>query len=339
MVMIPLANLLVPPLWGFAADALHARLQLLRLTSVGCGLAVLLLWPDRGFVGALVAVAIFAFFRAPIISLADAATYALLDRARPHFSAVRVWGSVGFALFALVLGRLEASTWPALLLLVTAGAYLLAAASTLPMRAPHLKREHGVLREVSIFLRKPALLLFLAGTVTHYLGQATYDAYFALWLRQLGHGDAVVGYAWAVGVGVEIVVMLLAPRFLHRLPSSWWLTLGALAAAARWLLTSQTESSTWLVMIQGLHGLGFGLWYLAMVRYVQTQAPERLRTSLQSIANAAMGLGMVGGYLVGGRLFSQWGGHGLYLAAAGAGVVAAVCYTAARLAERPGRGG
>ena len=62
---------------------------------------------------------------------------------------------------------------------------------------------------------------------------------------------------------------------------------------------------------------------------MQARAPAQLRTSLQAIATAAMGLGMVAGYLGGGALLQHLGGSALYTAAATAAAVAAAFYALA----------
>ena len=61
------------------------------------------------------------------------------------------------------------------------------------------------------------------------------------------------------------------------------------------------------MLLQTLHGVTFGAWYLSVVRFIQDRAPERLRTSLQALAMSAIGLGMTAGFLLGGWLFGARG--------------------------------
>jgi MFS family permease len=320
MVLTPAANLVVPPLWGALADVLNARLMLLRAASLGCAGAVLLLlpaWrPDMVLWGSLFAVGVLSFFRAPLTSLADAAVFSALGGRRASFSLVRVWGSGGFLLCVLTLGLLKGSLNPPLLLGATSGIYLAASLSLLPMRKPPYLRERGVVRQTLGILAHTPMVLFLAGSACYYMGHATYDAYFSLHARALGHGDDLIGMAWAVGVGVEVFVMLLAPRVMGRLRSGTLLTFCAAVAGIRWLLLSMVTARVGLLLLQSLHGVTFGLWYLSLVQFIQNRAPERLRTSLQSATLSAMGLGMVTGYLGGGALMKGWGGRRLYQAAA-----------------------
>jgi predicted MFS family arabinose efflux permease len=179
------------------------------------------------------------------------------------------------------------------------------------------------------------MVLFLLGNVLHYLGHATYDAYYSLHISGLGLSDAFVGTAWSVGVTVEIGVMFLAPGLMGRLRSPTLLMLGSGAALLRWAGLSVAASRPALLALQGLHGLTFGLWYLSMVHHVQSRSSERLRSTLQAAATAAMGTGMLSGYLLGGQVMEAAGGHGVFrMAAAAAGGAVAVYGVVSALERR-----
>jgi MFS transporter, PPP family, 3-phenylpropionic acid transporter len=327
MTLFPITYLIVPPLWGSLADALRARVWLLRLACVGAGLSGLVLLWAGGFRAHLAAVGLYSFFRAPTISLGDAATYAALGGRRVDFSAVRVWGSIGFALFALVPGIVQGSRFQEATVIVVASlAMALAAVSTfaLPTAAP--QREPHVLAQAVRVLRRPAYLVAMIATAVYYAGHSVFDAYFSLHVSRLGHSDRFVGAAWSIGVVAEIVLMLLAPRFIHRVGSGVLLLGCAAAAVARWSLLSVLTAAAPILLAQTLHAVTFGLWYLSLVKFCQERAPEHLRASLQSFTSAFMGLGMVAGYLAGGHLLDRAGGFALYRAAAIAAFVALALY-------------
>jgi predicted MFS family arabinose efflux permease len=338
MVLIPAANLLVPPIWGTVADVLRARLWLLRLACVGSGATIWMLLPSSSLWTCVIAVGVFAFFRMPLSSLADATAYRVLGGERVDYSTVRVWGSIGFASFVLLPGLLPDSMREVAVVAAASVLLLLAAASTSSMRAPPRRREPGVVAQVIGFARRPGVLLVLIGSAVHYTGHSMYDAYYSLHLARLGRGEGFVGIAWAVGVAVEILVMLMAPRFIHLVSSGWLLAVCTAVAAGRWLLMSWATSLWALLMIQPLQSISFGLWFLGLVKHIQERAPDRLRTSLQSLAQASIGSGMVLGYLLGGRLLDEHGGAVLYQTAAGAAAVAFGLYVAACLVERTSAG-
>jgi len=326
MVLLPVTNLLVPPIWGTLSDALHARLPLLRAASLCCAASVLLLLPRWGFWWFFLAVGVISLFRAPLIPLADAAAYSALGDRSNNYSLVRLWGSAGFAVCVLGQGLAQGSLHPTWMIGATCVVYALSGVSIFFLRAPPLYRERGLVRESLGILTRPSLLIFLAATACYYMGHSTYDAYFALHVHALGYDDSVVGLSWFVGVSVEIGVMLTTPILLRRFRPSRLLTLCGAAATCRWGLLSVITSRPLLVAMQALHGITFGLWYPSLVGYIQARAPERLRTSFQSVGQATLGLGTVAGYLAGGKVLQQLGGSWMYRLAAGAASVATLLY-------------
>jgi MFS transporter, PPP family, 3-phenylpropionic acid transporter len=281
-----------------------------------------LLWAE-GFWAHVAAVGLYSFFRAPTIALGDATTYAALGGRRIDFSTVRVWGSIGFALFARAPGVLQGSPGQAPTVVAIASlAMILAAASALRLPSPPPQRERRVLSQAGAVLLRPAYLLAMLATAVYYAGHSAFDAYFSLHLSRLGYSDRFVGAAWSIGVAAEIALMLLAPRFIHRIGSGALLLGCAGAAVARWTLLATVSAATPLLLAQTLHAVTFGLWYLSLVKFAQERAPA----SLQSFASAFMGLGMVVGYLAGGHLLDRAGGFALYRAAAIAAAAALVLY-------------
>ena len=326
MVMLPMCGMLLPPVWGALADALRMRLRLIRLASLGCAGAVWLLIPARSLWSVMGAFMLLSALRVPLIPLADAVTCAALGGRTADFGKIRVFGSVGFALAVLGMGLGDGTHSAWLLIGVTSALYFLSAMATLPVKVPAMTRQTGILREALGLLRQTPILLFLLGSAAYYAGHSTYDAYFGLHLRALGHGDDVLGLAWFNGVCWEIAVMLLAPRLLEGRRGGPALMLCAGASILRWLLLSVVTSVWALVAVQVLHGLTFGLWYLSLVRFVQDRAPERLRATCQSMAFTALGVGTVIGFTVGSRVLEHLGGAMMYRFSAGAALLALLLY-------------
>jgi MFS transporter, PPP family, 3-phenylpropionic acid transporter len=326
MVLIPLASMTVPPLWGILADAFQARAKLLRIASVGSACSLFLLVPAKGVLQHMLAMAVFCFFRSPLVSLADAIAHAALADKGERFANIRIWGSVGFALFALLSGQLKSSSHVMLLLMLSGASYLLSAAAAFGVKSPRTAKEPWIFGRTLKQLKEPTMPLLLLATAIYYSGHATFDVYYGLHLKNLHFDDSFVGLAWATGVAVEIALMMVAPRILKNTPSAHLLAFSGIIAALRWYCLSQATSALGLLSIQPLHGVTFGLWYLSLVKTIQDNAPEALRASLQSFVLSAMGLGMMAGYLVGGRIFEFYDGRMLYLAATGSATLAALLY-------------
>ncbi len=315
MLMHPLFSLVAPPIWGTLADTLQARLPLLRLAGLGCAVAILFWLPTWSLWGHLLCMCGLAFFRAPLVPLADATTYSVMGGRRVDYSSVRVWGSIGFAACVLFIGVVHGSEHLVFLLTFASGVHLLSSVVTLPMQRPPFIRLGGVLKGAMAHIQQWPMVCLLLANALYYSGHSAHDIYFSLYVKQLGYGDAFLGLAWSIAVTAEICLMLLAPRFIHRIKSASMLCLCSLVASLRWEMTSLLSAKSALLLIQPLHAVSFGLWYLSLVKYVQSRAPENLRTTMQSVAAASVSLGMVIGYSVGGSMMHYFGGAALYQAA------------------------
>lgn len=326
MLLGPAANLVAPPLWGWLADTFSVRLGLMRAAGVGCAAAALGFIEVSTFGLSLLVMGLFSLFRAPIIPLADAAAHASLGPRAHDFARIRLWGSLGFALLAYGVGKLDGSNNPTAMLGLTAAAYALSSLSTARLRAPARVHQPLVLGRTLEFVRQPRLLALLLGSALYYVAHGSYDVYFGLHMRALGHDDAFVGLSWMVAVFAEIALMVYAPRMLARRSGEGLLVLCAVASLVRWTLLSVAESQLAILSAQVLHALTFGLWYLSLVRYIQLRAPEAVRTAVQSVLQAGNGLGMMVGYLVSGQLFEAAGGAAVFQLAAAAAVAAGLSY-------------
>lgn len=330
MMMSPLLSLAAPPIWGSAADALHARVALLRIISFGSGLTSLLLYLRWGVPFAVIAMGVFCFFRTPIGSLADAATHAALGERRDAFALVRVWGSVGFALGAALAGLLDTAGRPELIIAASSGIYLLSGVVALRLVSPPIRREPGLISRAIQYLRGSGLITLYVANAFYYSAHATFDVHFGLHLQNLGYRD-LLGAAWFIAVLSEVVLMFYAPRMMAGRRSMRMLLFCSIISIIRWMLLSVITDRSMLIALQVLHAVTFGLWYLSLVRYVQERAPEELRASAQAALLATMGVGTIAGYLIGGRILETHGGAAMFRAAAVGALIAFGIYALPRL--------
>lgn len=326
MMLLPASNLVIPPVWGMLADSRSAHIPALVLALVGTAAFTVCLIPSWSF-GALALLMVgFSIFRAPVTALLDAITHAHLTGRLEEFGLIRLWGSVGFLFTSGLFGFLRDTLTPSSPLLGTALFLLLGAICALrvppPPASPVNRSAAGAIRA----LKRPGIGLFFVTVAIYYCSHATFDAFVSLHLRSLGFSDTFIGAMWSFGVAVEVALMTVAPAILRRLSPERTLILASLAAALRWAILSGAETPFWVLLQQPLHGLTFGLWYLACAGWVQSRAPHDLRATFQSLLISFMGAGMLVGYGVGGSILEHRGGSALYQGAALGSLCAALLY-------------
>ena len=314
--MVPAIGLVAPPCFGYAADALHLRGWLLRVASAGAftGFAVLgvaSLGGASSTLGVLLfAVATFAFFRQPMVLLADVFAMERAKDAGTTYGRLRLWGSVGFLLAVIAAGRWLDSRTPAALPLAIAAALAasVVASMGLPTGTERLGATLTPLRaHVGELLASADFRLFLVASLFGQAAHSAYDLTFSLHLRDLGVSEATVGVAWALGVVAEVVLMALAGPLLAR-HGGRLLPLALLGGAARWALVATVRSPSLLLALQPLHSVSFGLTWLSALHYVKERAPARILATAQGVYSATLALGSVGGMIAWGAVYGARGG-------------------------------
>jgi MFS transporter, PPP family, 3-phenylpropionic acid transporter len=104
--LLPLMTLTVAPLLSAMADWRGRRVRVLTLALIGLGLALALLAIPRSFLPLALGMALVALFRSPASPIGDSLVARMAARHRLDFGAMRLWGSLSFAMVALACGAL-----------------------------------------------------------------------------------------------------------------------------------------------------------------------------------------------------------------------------------------
>ena len=332
---IPAMGVIAPPVFGLIADAWGLHGRLLRLASAGALAAIALLAIAAQLDVALGPAALFAlvlafaFFRAPIVPLADVIALELAFRAGTTYGRIRLWGSVGFALAAIVSGAwLNPARYAPLPTAIAAAlALMLATSLFLPARTAAPPRP--VPEHVQGLIRSADFRLFLAASLLGQAAHAAYDLCFTLHLRDLGVAPGISGAAWAIGVAAEIALMAGSGLVLARARPPALLAVAFAGGAIRWALLAVVRSPAVLLALQPLHGVSFGLMWIASVTYLAQRVAPHVLATAQGLFVASAATGTVIGMLAWGPIYRQFGGaltFGAASATAGLAFVLAVAY-------------
>ncbi|HET6520286.1 MAG TPA: MFS transporter [Geminicoccaceae bacterium] len=340
------AKVVLNPLVARVADATGERrrvmVALAGATTVGVALFALV--HDLWALVALTALTSACF--GSLLPLGDNLAMLHVRGGGVDYGRVRLWGSVTFILSALLGGRLlglygagavlplwlatMAATWLACLLLPDALPDARSGDAPIAAGASAVRR----------LLAEPRLLLLFAGAGLIQASHSVYYAFGTLHWRAAGHGDAAIGFLWAEGVVVEVVLFACGGALLRRLGAGRLLVLAGLLTALRWTLTAASAELAVLLVAQTLHAASFAATHLAAVHEIQRLAPPGLSATAQSVyaayaTGALMGLVMPAS----GQLYGAFGGGGAYLAMAAlalAGALLAVLLRRRRTASAGG---
>lgn len=300
---VPLVTkILAPNLWSWLADVSGWRLGIIRL---GVALA-LLCFTAIFFVDSLAGLALvlvgYSFFWNAVLAQHEVITLGFLGARPERYSAIRLWGSVGFIAAVAGAGALFEAAGIAWFPVV--GTLLLAmilASSLLipkPLAVAAVRRRESLLAVV----RQRAMLSFLGAGLLLQAAHGAYYSFFSLYLQDLGYGRTAIGLLWSVGVVAEVLMFAVMHRVLLRFGVRALLLASLGLAALRWWLIGHcSETLVLLVLAQTLHAFTFGTYHAAGVETVRRLFADAGQAGGQALYGAvSFGLGgAVGSWLAG----------------------------------------
>jgi PPP family 3-phenylpropionic acid transporter len=343
----PLAPL-VAVAWASFADHRATPQRALRLATGWVAIAVLLLPFARApwQVGAVVV--LMALGDRAVVPLADSVTIEYCSErggGSPglSYARIRLFGSLGFVVLTLAVGRLLTSRGgrPADLLVpvtvvLCVWGYALAARGV-PATPRHGERPAP--REMLALLSDARLWGLLGPAALHWAACAPYHVFFGVLVRDLGLPDDVTSVGMAIGVAAEIGVLLWFPRLERRFPLRALLAAAFVGSALRWALLSRATGPLPVAALQALHGLTFGLFWGSAMRALADVVPPRLRATGQAVfTGIVFGGSNAAGYALSGVGYDRFGTAAPLFAWAAAAELVALAALLAPLARRAVRG-
>lgn len=309
----PLASIFAQPFFGYLSDKYKTVKWLLLVCVIGLLLFSTIFFQMNTLLSILLMGAVFYFFTTPIGALGDSLAQRRADELKISFGTIRTWGSVGFATSSLVVGEIlaragvEYMIWPYLFFGTIALLVVFRLKDVKVDADPVQFRDIGKLVKNKPFILFLLLIIFL--TITHRAN----DSYMGLYISRLGGSEGLVGLAWFVGVITEALVFAFAGYWFRRFKPMIFIIAAGAIYSMRWFLYAWTENPLFIVSLQFLHGLTFGVFYLAAFAYVTRLIPKLLQSTGHLVFFATFfGVSGIIGSLAGGRMFNAFDGGMLY---------------------------
>ena len=327
LVAIPmLMRCLAPNLWGWLGDRTGRRLLIVRLGAL-CTLASFsLIFLGHSYAWLALVMALHAFFWHAVLPQFEVITLAHLHGQTGRYSQVRLWGSVGFIIAVVGLGRLfehvrlDAYPWAVVAIM---GGILLASLwvpNAQPVEQGERRGAEGFVRQ----LRAPGVLPFYVCVALMQLSHGPYYTFLSLHLQHLGYERGAIGLLWALGVVAEVLMFLLMSRLFARISIQSLLLGSFVLAALRWaLLGTLADVPAILLLAQLLHAATFGCFHAASIAFVQASFGARQQGQGQALYAALSGTGGALGALYAGYAWNLLGATFTFAVASLAALAAA----------------
>jgi MFS transporter, PPP family, 3-phenylpropionic acid transporter len=312
--LTPLVAMVGAPFWTGVADATQRHRWIMGIALLAAMASMLIVPYLTAFLPVLVLLMIYNLFGAPISSLADSATMAMLGPEKQMYGRIRLGGALGYGLSVPVAGLLVQIYG---LRAAFFGCALLMFLSFLVSQ----KFVYSTLREGSfsfknlrVLMSRPRWIYFLSLAFSGGFALASAHYYFFPYMKELGAKESLMGLGLTIGMISEIPMMFYGHKLLKRFKPFGLLKLAIGVTVLRLLLLAATWNPNFVLVIQLLGGMTFPVVWIAGVSFADENAPDGMKATAQGILNAVViGFGVASGGFVGGLLLESIGGRGLHL--------------------------
>ncbi|PKM10588.1 MAG: MFS transporter [Gammaproteobacteria bacterium HGW-Gammaproteobacteria-3] len=331
-------KIVAPNIWGWMAD--HSG-KSLRIIRVACFFAVVF-FSGFLFIADYVQFAVvtvgFSFFWNAALPQFEAATLFHLRQEAHRYSKIRLWGSVGFILTVVGVGRLldshDLTILPQVIIVLLALMWL-TSLITPEARASRLSAD-----TIGIFqvLKQPEVAAFLVVYLLIQMAHGPYYVFYSIFLKDYHYSGTLTGLLWSLGVFAEIVLFLLMQRLLRRFSLRGILLVSIALSIVRWLLIAgYADHFVVLLAAQLLHAASFGATHVVAIHLVDFYFGHRHQGKGQALySSLSFGLGGMLGSLYSGYFWELLGPQFVYTLAAGCCVLA-FTITYVWIGRRPGQ--
>lgn len=309
----PFASIFSQPFWGYLSDKYKTIKLMIQICVVGLLITSILFFQMNTLIAILLMGSIFYFFTSPIGALGDSLAQRSADDLGVSFGTIRTWGSIGFAFSSLVIGGIltkvgiQYMIWPYLFFGVMA--------LLVTFKLPDVKVESDPIRlkDVTALIANKPFVIFLVFMLFITITHRANDSFIGLYIAQLGGTESLVGVAWFVGVMSEAAIFAFASFWFKKYHPLVFIIIAGVLYTLRWFLFAVVNSPLQIIGLQVLHGLTFGIFYLAAFDYVSRLIPKLLQSTGHLVFFATFfGVSGIIGSLAGGALIDSYGGGTLY---------------------------
>ena len=322
--------IIAPFIVGLIADRYFNAERLLGALHIAGGILLYALFSTHSFSAFYPCLLAYMILYMPTLALVNTISFRQMDEPARHFSAVRVWGTIGWIVAGLVISYLFAwdshagMTQGALsntFLMCSVASFALGIYSfTLP-RTPPLPRSEEPARRARVLgldalalLRHQNFVVFFVASILICIPLAFYYQNANQFLTEIQVANATGKQT--IGQMSEVLFMLLIPVFLKTFGMKTTLLIGMLAWACRYVLFAfgnAHELGFLLLLGIALHGACYDFFFVSGQIYTDSKAGAQHKAAAQGLITlATYGIGMLVGFWAAGRiddLYSAGGAH------------------------------
>ncbi|KRE52252.1 MFS transporter [Paenibacillus sp. Soil724D2] len=302
------------PLWGMISDRTKT-IKKVMLLLLGCSTIVgYFLYASSSFIVLLLFTMLMYFFLMPLDPLTESLNFQTAEANGVSYGSIRTFGAVGYAVMSLAVGYTTQFFGINSLAFLFAGIGIISILICLPLPDAPVTGKPISLKSLRKFLGNKETIWFMLLIFIVAVPQRINDTFLGVYIRKLGGTPDMVGLAWFLAAGSEILVFALSFWWLRKGKELAIISFAAVFYFIRFFLSAWVTVPHILVYLQLLQTFTFPIFYSAAIQYLYRIVPEEWRATGQTVlAILFFGVsGIVASYL-GGWFYESFGGKQLYL--------------------------
>jgi nucleoside transporter len=312
-----LGAIIAPFIIGLIADKYFAAQRILGILHATGGFLLYYLSSQANFNAFYPYLLTYMIIYMPTLALVNAIAFKQMSSPEKEFSAIRVWGTIGWIASGLLIGWLALETTGSLdqtfkiaaLVSLVLGVYSFSLPHTPPPKAGTQTTISEIVGADAIGLLKDKnyLVFFMASLLTC-IPLAFYYQETNLFLNEVGVKNAAS--KMTMGQMSETIFLFLMPFFFARLSVKKMLLIGMAAWVIRYLCFGLGDAGSGVGLLYAgiiLHGICYDFFFVTGQIYTDQRAGEKIRSSAQGmITLATYGAGMLIGFWLAGLIADQY---------------------------------
>ena len=259
----------------------------------------------------------------PTLALVNSISFNQMENPAKEFSAIRVWGTIGWIVAGLVISFLAWDSPSGLKEGLLRNTWMMAAmvslvlgvfSFTLPQTPPQAKSEAGIKFSEILGLDALALLkdrnfaVFFSSSILICIPLAFYYQSVSPFLTEIGVENSTSKIA--LGQVSEVLFLLALPIFFSRFGIKKTLIVAMLAWIIRYLFFAfgNADDGVWMLLVGILlHGVCYDFFFVSGQIYTDSHAGVKFKSSAQGLITlATYGVGMLIGFWAAGLISNNF---------------------------------
>lgn len=313
----PFVSIFANPFWGYWSDRLQNIRLIIIMMLIGNVIVVQFVFQLHSLVFVYIAMLIFFLFQTPLFSQSNSLILNAIEGTEHKFGAFRLWGSLGWALMAVIASPLI--DWIGINNLWIVYSIMMIVTILISLKLPkgEVEGSQGMQKgsySKALFGNKYFLVFIVLGILIA-VPNSMNITFASLYIDQLGGSVVLIGWSAFLTAIFEVPVFLLFDKYLKKRTSTMigCLVIVSLLFALRWTLMSLATSPVQIIFIQMLHSVSFGGYYYIGTTLTAQLIPVELRASGQAVyALTWSGISGIIAGIAGGWVFQELGPKTMY---------------------------